>query len=67
MESIVSISSFLWAFNKVRPAEVADKIIKFVVDVMTPGRGHGESSWWMRGLRSVQRSSERIEKEMELR
>eukprot|EP00551_Chaetoceros_affinis_P012284 CAMPEP_0203668792 /NCGR_PEP_ID=MMETSP0090-20130426/5339_1 /ASSEMBLY_ACC=CAM_ASM_001088 /TAXON_ID=426623 /ORGANISM="Chaetoceros affinis, Strain CCMP159" /LENGTH=79 /DNA_ID=CAMNT_0050533329 /DNA_START=129 /DNA_END=365 /DNA_ORIENTATION=- len=34
---------------------------------MTPGRGTGESSWWMRGLRNVQRSSERIEKEMELR
>ena len=50
-----------------RPAEVVDKIISFIVDVMTPGRGAGERSWWMRGLRSVQRSSQRIEKEMELR
>lgn len=50
-----------------RPSEVVDKIIHFFVDIITPGRGTGTSSWWMRGIRSVQRSSQRIEKELEIR
>lgn len=27
----------------------------------------GGSSWWMRGLRGIQRSSQRIERELEIR
>jgi len=64
--SIVSTGSFMYAFNKVRPAEIVDRIIAFTIDIITPGGGLGES-WWMRGLRNVQRGSQRIEKEMEIR
>lgn len=65
--SIVSTASFYWAFNKIRPAEVVDKIIKFAVDVITPGGGLGEHSWWMRGIRNVQRNTAKIEREFEIR
>mmetsp|Transcript_16087 Transcript_16087/g.24103 ORF Transcript_16087/g.24103 Transcript_16087/m.24103 type:complete len:124 (-) Transcript_16087:460-831(-) len=67
ISSLISIGSFSWGFQNVRPAEVIDRIIAFAVDVITPGKGTGESSWWMKGLRNVQRGSQRIEKEMEFR
>lgn len=52
---------------QIRPAEVVDKIVAFAIDIMTPGGGVGESTWWMRGFRNAQRGSQRIEKEMEFR
>jgi len=67
LANIISTGSFLYGFNMVRPAEIVDRIIAFAVDVLTPGGGVGESNWWMKGLRNVQRGSQRIEKEMEIR
>jgi len=65
--SFISISTFIWAFKKIRPAEVVDKIIDICLDVLVPGRGTGENNWWMRGIRRIQQSSERTQKELEMR
>lgn len=67
ISSIISVASFSWGFHSVRPAEIVDRIIAFAVDVLTPGGGAGESTWWMKGFRNVQRGSQKIEKEMEIR
>mmetsp|Transcript_2987 Transcript_2987/g.4595 ORF Transcript_2987/g.4595 Transcript_2987/m.4595 type:complete len:116 (+) Transcript_2987:85-432(+) len=67
LSSIISTGSFFYGFNMIRPAEIVDRIIAFAVDIITPGGGAGESTWWMRGFRNVQRGSQRIEKEMEIR
>lgn len=38
---LLSGLTFMWAFNKVRPARVVDTIIEFVHDIFMPGRGTG--------------------------
>lgn len=50
-----------------KPAFIVDKIIAFWVDLCTPGRGAGESSWWMQGIRTVSQSTERASREMDIR
>mmetsp|Transcript_1895 Transcript_1895/g.2725 ORF Transcript_1895/g.2725 Transcript_1895/m.2725 type:complete len:116 (+) Transcript_1895:39-386(+) len=66
-ESIISFATFAWAFNKIKPAQVVDKLIEILVKVVTPGRGTGESSWWMKGIRSIGQSAEKAQREMEIR
>mmetsp|Transcript_5447 Transcript_5447/g.6376 ORF Transcript_5447/g.6376 Transcript_5447/m.6376 type:complete len:110 (-) Transcript_5447:291-620(-) len=61
--SLISISTFMWAFNKVRPSEVVDKIVDFALDIIVPGRGTGGKSWWTRGVKRL----EVAEREFELR
>jgi hypothetical protein len=31
----------------VKPAKIVDKAIAFWLDIVTPGRGAGESNWWV--------------------
>uniref|UniRef100_A0A7S2MVT6 Uncharacterized protein n=2 Tax=Helicotheca tamesis TaxID=374047 RepID=A0A7S2MVT6_9STRA len=64
---IVGQIAFIYAFNKVKPAEIVDKLISLIIDIVTPGRGAGESNWWMRGLRSLEQSAERTRRELDIR
>ncbi len=44
---------------KIKPAVIVDKLIEAVVDVLVPGKGAGESNWFWRNLRSLERDSDR--------
>mmetsp|Transcript_855 Transcript_855/g.1154 ORF Transcript_855/g.1154 Transcript_855/m.1154 type:complete len:121 (+) Transcript_855:99-461(+) len=59
--------AFIYAFNKIKPAVIVDKLIEAVVDVLVPGKGAGESNWFWRNLRSLERDSDRISKELDIR
>ncbi|KAL7517017.1 hypothetical protein ACHAWX_001976 [Stephanocyclus meneghinianus] len=37
--------AFIYAFNKVKPAQIVDKLVEIAVDIMVPGRGAGEGNW----------------------
>eukprot|EP00429_Kryptoperidinium_foliaceum_P068059 CAMPEP_0176063044 /NCGR_PEP_ID=MMETSP0120_2-20121206/31440_1 /TAXON_ID=160619 /ORGANISM="Kryptoperidinium foliaceum, Strain CCMP 1326" /LENGTH=114 /DNA_ID=CAMNT_0017396613 /DNA_START=149 /DNA_END=493 /DNA_ORIENTATION=+ len=64
---VVGQISFWYTVRKVKPAAIVDKAIELFLDVVVPGRGAGEGSWWMRGIRSLEQSSERVQREMEIR
>jgi hypothetical protein len=51
----------------VKPALIVDKIIAFWVDLCTPGRGAGERTWWMHGIRSIEQQTERTSREIDIR
>jgi len=59
--------AFIYAFNKIQPAVIVDKIIEAAVDILVPGRGAGESNWFWRNVRSIERDSDRISKELDIR
>jgi len=59
--------AFIYAFNKIKPAVIVDKLIEALVDVIVPGKGAGESNWFWRNLRSLERDSDRISKELDIR
>ena len=44
---------------QIKPAVIVDKLIEAVVDVLVPGKGAGESNWFWRNLRSLERDSDR--------
>lgn len=50
-----------------KPAEIVDKAIEFFIDVVTPGRGAGENSWFMKGWRTIEQSFDRADREIEIR
>lgn len=54
-------SSALFSWKKIKPAVIVDKLIEAVVDVLVPGKGAGESNWFWRNLRSLERDSDRSE------
>jgi len=45
--------------KQIKPAVIVDKLIEAVVDVLVPGKGAGESNWFWRNLRSLERDSDR--------
>ena len=49
------------------PAEIVDKAIELFLDIVTPGRGAGEKSWFMRGLRTLEQTAERTSRELDIR
>jgi hypothetical protein len=53
--------------RQVKPGWLVDKLITFWVDLCTPGRGAGQSSWWMQGIRSIEQQSERTRREVDIR
>ncbi|KAL7474981.1 hypothetical protein ACHAW6_000917 [Cyclotella cf. meneghiniana] len=59
--------AFIYAFNKVKPAQIVDKLVEIAVDIMVPGRGAGEGNWFMRNIRSFERDSDKISKELDIR
>ncbi|KAL3779223.1 hypothetical protein ACHAW5_009994 [Stephanodiscus triporus] len=59
--------AFIYAFNKIKPAVIVDGIIAAVVDAVVPGRGAGESTWFWRHLRSIERDTDRISRELDMR
>ncbi|KAL7441331.1 hypothetical protein ACHAXH_005789 [Discostella pseudostelligera] len=59
--------AFIYAFNKIKPAVIVDKIIEAAVDVLVPGRGAGEGNWFWRNIRSLERDSDKISKELDIR
>lgn len=59
--------TFWYTVNKVKPAVIVDKCIEFVLDLMIPGRGAGESNWMMRGYRSLEQGAERAQREVDIR
>lgn len=61
-----SFSSFFHS-SQVKAATIVDKLIAFWVDLCTPGRGAGESTWWMQSIRTVSQSTERTSREMDIR
>jgi hypothetical protein len=59
--------SSLYILPKVQPAWLVDKIVAFWVDLCTPGRGAGQGSWWMRGIRTIEQQTERTRIEVDIR
>mmetsp|Transcript_17849 Transcript_17849/g.32311 ORF Transcript_17849/g.32311 Transcript_17849/m.32311 type:complete len:119 (-) Transcript_17849:93-449(-) len=59
--------AFAYTFHKIRPAQVIDKLIEIFLDVIIPGKGISERTWFERTLRSAEQHSERSYKEMEIR
>mmetsp|Transcript_15273 Transcript_15273/g.42314 ORF Transcript_15273/g.42314 Transcript_15273/m.42314 type:complete len:153 (+) Transcript_15273:307-765(+) len=64
---IVGQISFWYTVREVNPAEIVDQIINFWLDMVTPGRGAGESQWWQRAVRTLEQTSERASREMDIR
>ncbi|CAJ1953380.1 unnamed protein product [Cylindrotheca closterium] len=64
---VISQVSFWYTVNKVKPAQVVDKVIELFLDIVTPGRGAGENSWLMKGWRSIEQSFDRADREIEIR
>ena len=52
---------------QVNPASIVDKVIHFWLDLVTPGRGAGTSSWFQRQFRNLEQTSERASREMDIR
>jgi hypothetical protein len=52
---------------QVKPAAIVDKLIDFWLTLIIPGRGAGERTWWMQGLRSLEQQSERTAREIDVR
>ena len=46
---------------------MVDKAIEIFLDMVTPGRGAGESNWLMKGWRSIEQSAERNSRELDIR
>ena len=64
---IVTQVSFWFTVNKVKPAQIVDKCIELFVDMFTPGRGVGEGNWIQRGIRQIEQTSERTQREIDIR
>jgi len=64
---IVSQVSFWFIVRKVKPAHIVDQCINFFLDIAIPGRGAGQNNWIMRGVRNVQISTERTQRELDIR
>ena len=64
---IVGQISFWYTVNKVKPQQIVDYCINMFLDITIPGRGAGESNWWMRSMRTVQQTAERTQKELDIR
>lgn len=67
MEWLLGNLSFAFAFHKAKPAAIVDEIIKIWLDIVTPGRGAGESNWLFQGIRSIEQQAERASRELDLR
>lgn len=52
---------------QVKPATIVDKLIDYWLTLVIPGRGAGERTWWMQGLRSLEQQSERTAREIDVR
>lgn len=52
-------SDAFFSWKKIKPAVIVDKLIEALVDVIVPGKGAGESNWFWRNLRSLERDSDR--------
>jgi hypothetical protein len=61
-----STGRFIFPFQ-VKPAAIVDKLIDFWLTLVIPGRGAGERTWWMQGLRSLEQQSERTAREIDVR
>jgi len=59
--------AFVYAFNKVKPSAIIDKLIEITLDVLVPGRGAGGSNWWNQGWRMIEEQADRTSKEMDIR
>jgi hypothetical protein len=60
------VTRYIFQFQ-VKPAAIVDKLIDFWLTLVTPGRGAGERTWWMQGLRSLEQQSERTAREIDVR
>jgi len=54
-------------YVQVRPTKVVDSIVRIVIDVLTPGKGTGESNWMMKGLRNLEQQADKVSREMDIR
>ena len=62
-----SMSILSLPFSQIQPAVVVDKLVHFAVDIIVPGRGMGESNWFMKNWRSLEQSTEKASREMDIR
>ncbi|KAI2506596.1 hypothetical protein MHU86_7806 [Fragilaria crotonensis] len=59
--------AFGYTFYAIKPAVVVDQLLHFAVDILVPGRGVGESNWFMKNWRTLEQSTEKASREMEIR
>jgi len=64
---LIAQIAFVFAFNKVKPAAIVDKIVEIALDILVPGKGAGESNWWNRGWRMIEQQADRTSKELDIR
>jgi len=51
---------------KVQPAEIIDKLVILAVNILAPP-SNGSSSWFLRGLKSIEYNSEKMQQERNIR
>jgi hypothetical protein len=44
---VVGQISFWFTVRKVKPTQIVDKAIEIFLDIMVPGRGAGQSTWYV--------------------
>ncbi|GKY98195.1 hypothetical protein MPSEU_000777300 [Mayamaea pseudoterrestris] len=59
--------SFWFTVKEIKPAQVVDKVIEIWLDLVTPGRGAGERNWFHRAYRTVEQSTTRASRELDIR
>mmetsp|Transcript_26789 Transcript_26789/g.39632 ORF Transcript_26789/g.39632 Transcript_26789/m.39632 type:complete len:114 (-) Transcript_26789:155-496(-) len=64
---LLSSFAFGFTFYKVNPTQIVDRLIKFAVDAIVPGRGMGEQNWFMQNWRAVEQSAEKSSREFDIR
>jgi hypothetical protein len=52
---------------EVKPGAIVDRLIRFWLDVVTPGRGAGEGDWFQRTFRHLEQTGERASRELDIR
>ncbi|KAL7580548.1 hypothetical protein ACA910_003675 [Epithemia clementina (nom. ined.)] len=64
---VVGQFAFWFTVREMNPTKIVDQMIAFWLDLVTPGRGAGESQWWMRAVRDFEQTTERTRREMDVR
>mmetsp|Transcript_6660 Transcript_6660/g.14567 ORF Transcript_6660/g.14567 Transcript_6660/m.14567 type:complete len:115 (-) Transcript_6660:208-552(-) len=67
MEWLLGNLAFAYSFHKTQPAIIVDELVRIWLDIVTPGRGAGESNWFFKGIRSIEQQAERTSRELDIR
>ncbi|GAX28318.1 hypothetical protein FisN_27Hh026 [Fistulifera solaris] len=64
---VVGQIAFWYTVYEISPTTVVDKLIEFWLDLTIPGRGTGGSNWLLRQVRTLEQTTERSSRELDIR